>query len=288
MVKKLVKIVSVLLLFALLIAGVFFYSIYYSVDHVKLVNETISSTKIPTSMNDIKIAFISDIKYHGFMKKERLSTMMETLETAGADIVIFGGDVFTSFEEQKPDSQTVREITSLLQNIKAPLGKFAVLGDEDLVSKEAKQKVTTILYNSDFEIITNKKLQIRNGSKDSITLIGLDSMINGNPNVSKPFDNISSDEFNIMVTRCPDIINNNEINTKYLDIILSGHSLGGQIYLPLIGALQKSEGADTYSHGKYSINETKLYVSNGLGTVNMDMRLFARPQILIFRLVHEN
>ena len=97
--------------------------------------------------------------------------MMETLETAGADIVIFGGDVFTSFEEQKPDSQTVREITSLLQNIKAPLGKFAVLGDEDLVSKEAKQKVTTILYNSDFEIITNKKLQIRNGSKDSITLI---------------------------------------------------------------------------------------------------------------------
>ena len=285
MVKKLVKIVSVLLLFALLIAGVFFYSIYYSVDHVKLVNETISSTKIPTSMNDIKIAFISDIKYHGFMKKERLSTMMET---AGADIVIFGGDVFTSFEEQKPDSQTVREITSLLQNIKAPLGKFAVLGDEDLVSKEAKQKVTTILYNSDFEIITNKKLQIRNGSKDSITLIGLDSMINGNPNVSKPFDNISSDEFNIMVTHCPDIINNNEINTKYLDIILSGHSLGGQIYLPLIGALQKSEGADTYSHGKYSINETKLYVSNGLGTVNMDMRLFARPQILIFRLVHEN
>lgn len=283
MVKKLVKIVSVLLLFALLIAGVFFYSIYYSVDHVKLVNETISSTKIPTSMNDIKIAFISDIKYHGFMKKERLSTMMETLETAGADIVIFGGDVFTSFEEQKPDSQTVREITSLLQNIKAPLGKFAVLGDEDLVSKEAKQKVTTILYNSDFEIITNKKLQIRNGSKDSITLIGLDSMINGNPNVSKPFDNISSDEFNIMVTHCPDIINNNEINTKYLDIILSG-----QIYLPLIGALQKSEGADTYSHGKYSINETKLYVSNGLGTVNMDMRLFARPQILIFRLVHEN
>lgn len=56
MVKKLVKIVSVLLLFALLIAGVFFYSIYYSVDHVKLVNETISSTKVPTSMNDIKEA----------------------------------------------------------------------------------------------------------------------------------------------------------------------------------------------------------------------------------------
>ena len=65
--------------------------------------------------------------------------MMETLENAGADIVIFG-DVFTSFEEQKPDSQTVREITSLLQNIKAPLGKFAVLGDEDLVAKKPSKK----------------------------------------------------------------------------------------------------------------------------------------------------
>lgn len=288
MVKKLVKIVSILLVFTVLIAGVFFYSIYYSVDHVKLVNETMRSPKIPASMNDIKIAFISDLKYNEFMKKERLSEMMKTLDTAGADIVIFGGDVFTAFEEHKPDSQTVQEVTGILKDIKAPLGKFAVLGDEDLVSKEAKKQVSTLLYNSDFEVITNQKLQIRNGNQDSITLIGLDSLINGNPNLSKPFDNISSDEFNIMVTHCPDIINDNQINTKYLDLILSGHSLGGQIRLPLLGSLQKVDGADTYSYGHYTINETKLYVSNGLGTVNMDMRLFARPQILIFRLVHEN
>ena len=63
MVKKLLKIVSVLILLALIVAGVFFYSIYISVDRVNLSYHTLASSKIPESMNDLKIAFISDIKY---------------------------------------------------------------------------------------------------------------------------------------------------------------------------------------------------------------------------------
>ena len=81
MVKKLLKIVSVLILLALIVAGVFFYSIYISVDRVNLSYQTISSSKIPEDMNDLKIAFISDIKYNEYMNKERLTSMISKLNT---------------------------------------------------------------------------------------------------------------------------------------------------------------------------------------------------------------
>ena len=198
MVKKL------LILLALIVAGVFFYSIYISVDRVNLSYQTISSSKIPEDMNDLKIAFISDIKYNEYMNKERLTSMISKLNTTGADVVIFGGDMFSNPQTKAPDSQ------------------------------------------------------------------------------------MSKDEFNILVTHCPDIVKTSGINTKYLNLIIAGHSLGGQIYLPLLGPLHTMEGAATYNHGSYDINGTSLYVSNGLGTKDIDMRLLAPPQILVFRLQHES
>ena len=127
MVKKLLKIVSVLILLALIVAGVFFYSIYISVDRVNLSYQTISSSKIPEDMNDLKIAFISDIKYNEYMNKERLTSMISKLNTTGADVVIFGGDMFSNPQTKAPDSQMSKDLTTILKSIDAPLGKFAVM-----------------------------------------------------------------------------------------------------------------------------------------------------------------
>lgn len=117
MVKKLLKIVSVLILLALIVAGVFFYSIYISVDRVNLSYQTISSSKIPEDMNDLKIAFISDIKYNEYMNKERLTSMISKLNTTGADVVIFGGDMFSNPQTKAPDSQMSKDLTTILKSI---------------------------------------------------------------------------------------------------------------------------------------------------------------------------
>lgn len=286
MIKKLLKMLSILLLIALLIAGVFIYSIYISVDKVTLTYESIASPKIPTSLNNAKIAFISDIKYNEYMNKERLTKMMEKLNGEKVDVVIFGGDIFSNADKKAPDSQSVREVTTILKNIKAPLGKFAVLGEEDLVNKDNKTKVTNILFNSDFEILTNANIHLRKESNSSINLIGIDSLINGNPKPESAMNKISDTSFNILISHCPDIVNDVDINIKYIDLILSGHSLGGQIYIPIIGPLHRIDGAKSYNRGTYDIDGTTLSVSNGLGTKDIDMRLFSPPEILIYRLVH--
>lgn len=284
--RKLLKIVSGLIVIALILAGVFFYSIYISVDRVKLSYTTLASTKIPEDMNDIKIAYLSDIKYNGFMSKDRLTKMINKLNEAGCDIVLFGGDIFSDPASNEPDSKAVKEVTDILKSIDAPLGKFAVLGDQDQVNENVKTIVSQILYQSNFEILDNSAIRIRNHTLDSITLIGLDSLINGEPDPAAAMKSISEDEFNIVLTHCPDTITNAALNTNYIDVMVSGHSLGGQIYLPLLGGLKSADGASKYNHGTYTVNKTQLFVSNGLGTEDIDMRMFCPPEIMMFRLHH--
>ncbi|MEJ8735985.1 metallophosphoesterase [Erysipelotrichaceae bacterium HCN-30851] len=286
MVRKLLKIVSVLICIALVIAGIFFYSIYISVDRVSLSYETISSNKIPESMNDITIAFISDIKYNEFMDKTRLSNMISKLTTTSPDIVIFGGDMFSEPDKNVPDSQMSKDITTILKSIEAPLGKFAILGDQDNVNEDVKKIVSQILYDSDFEVLSDSAIRLRNENSDSISLIGLNNLINGDPKPENAMKNVNENEFNILVTHCPDAVSKSGINLEYIDIALAGHSLGGQIYLPVLGPIYTEEGATTYNRGQYDINGSKLYVSNGLGTSKIDMRLMTPPQVLIFRLQH--
>ncbi len=91
--------------------------------------------------------------------------------------------------------------------------------------------------------------------------------------------------YTIVLTHEPD--NTKKIINNKPDLILAGHSLNGQIRLPLIGGLKKFESAKKYSNSKYKINDTTLFVSNGLGTTNQEFRLFNHPSINFYRLVKE-
>ena len=110
--------------------------------------------------------------------------------------------------------------------------------------------------------------------------------INGTIDSTTAFSKINDEDFNLLVTHCPDTLKSTQVNTNYIDLALARHSLGGQIYLPLFGPIKTIEGAVTYNHGSYTIGNTQLYVSNGLGTIDTDMRLFCPPEILVFRLEH--
>ena len=101
------------------------------------------------------------------MNKERLSSMIGKLNTVGADVVIFGGDMFSNPQTKAPDSQMSKDLTTILKSIDAPLGKFAVLGDEDLANDKTKSIVSQILYDSDFEILSDTSIRLRNKGDSS-------------------------------------------------------------------------------------------------------------------------
>ena len=69
-----------------------------------------------------------------------------------------------------------------------------------------------------------------------------------------------------------------------IDVIFAGHSLGGQLRLPFWGATLKKDGASVYTNDYYNENNTRLYVSFGIGTNPPHIRTFNKPSINVYRL----
>ena len=280
--KRLIKVLAILCLVCGFIAAIVFYGTEIAIKNIMIENKTIESNKISEDIN-LKIAYISDIHYNHFMNKERLEKMIEKINNNKPDIILFGGDVFDKPSKYPIDEKAENEIIELLQSLHAEYGKFAVLGEEDYDPQA--NSIHQILFKGDFEVLTNKQIFITKDGKNMINLIGIDSLVGGNPDIESSFANVDTNLFTIVLTHAPDIIS--QLPTNEIDLVLAGHSHGGQINIPFIGSLNKVEGAKTYSQGDYYINQTQLIVSNGLGTTDSDIRIFADPECHMIRITKQ-
>ena len=282
--KKFLKVLLILILIISLISSVIAYGTFVSVSSISIVNQKISSTKINDDMNDLKIAFISDIHYNHFMNKERLTKMIERINAFKPDILLFGGDLFDDPTLYPIDENVTKELAECLSQLQADYGKFAVLGETDH-HENVLPIVEDLLFQADFELLNNQNIQLTKEGSSTIYLIGIDSLVGGNPDVEMSLQEVDTNAFTIVLTHAPDLIS--QLPSNGIDLVLAGHSHGGQIALPFIGELNKKEGALSYSKGEYWINQTQLIVSNGMGTTDTDIRIFADPQCHILRLTNK-
>lgn len=279
---KLLKLLSFLLVITIAIAITIFYSIYIAPENIGITHKNIKSNKITKSLQDINIAFISDFHYGEFVDKSRFEATIHKINTVSADIVLFGGDLFSDATQYIDKPDIIKEITDALSSIEAPLGKFYVLGECDLKNEESKQLVNKILYDAGFENVSNRNLRLHNGNQESFNLVGIDSLIGGSPDMNTAYAGISNTNFTIAFSHAPDVFATIPKNST--DLALAGHSHGGQLALPIIGSLKAIDGARIYERGTYQVDTATLAISNGLGTTKVDMRLFSRPEIVVYRL----
>ena len=277
--KKFIKVLTVICIICSFIAGIVFYGTQIAVNDIMIVNKTIESKKFNGEV-DIKIAYISDIHFNHFMNYDRLKKMVDIINSNKPDIILFGGDVFDYASKFPINEKGENEIIELLKSLHAEYGKFAVLGEQDY--DPAINNISRILFEADFEIITNKHIFVTKDGKNMINIIGIDSLVGGKPDIEGAFANVDTNLFTIVLTHAPDIVN--QLPTNEIDLVLAGHSHGGQISLPFIGAIKKIDGATIYSKGEYYINQTQLIVSKGLGTTGSDIRIFADPECHMIRI----
>jgi predicted MPP superfamily phosphohydrolase len=114
-----------------------------------------------------------------------------------------------------------------------------------------------------------------------ISIIGIDDYIGGNADYNKAFQNIKQTDTNIVLTHCPehrDVISK-QMGTTALDLVLSGFTHGGQItFLGIVPF--KPPGSGNYLKGWYKDKEPKMYISKGIGTSILPIRLSARAEMV--------
>lgn len=261
------KIVLTIIVFLIML---FLYGRYIEPNNIKVKEIIISNTPISTSFGELKFLHFSDLLYDGNQKK--LEKIKNTINDLKPDIIFFTGDLFNNKITYNDDD--FNNIKDFLENIDAELYKFAIIGENDI---NRLDKYKDILYESNFILLDNSNFLLFYKDNTPINIIGL----NTNYDIEELLNSDIPYNYSIVLVHKPDEITN--INIDKINLVLSGHSLGGIINIPYYGGLIKKDGANTYINNYYKVKNTDLYVSNGIGYDNFAFRLFNTPSISVFR-----
>lgn len=233
-------------------------------------------------INDLTIVFFSDLHFNTSINSNNIDKLTTLVNDFDPDIILFGGDLVDHYSLNPLSSEEENILVDSLKKMHANLSKYAVYGNHDIDSPLIKDNVTRILNNSGFEILNNNSNKIYKDKKALLNIVGIDSIALGNPDVDTAYQAIDKDLFTITLCHTADIFDN--INTQETNLLLSGHSHGGQIYIPFFNTFYRPLGTKNYFKGKYTKDNTLLDITNGVGTTLKDIRLLADAEIVVYKI----
>ena len=251
------------------------YGFVFGIKGLKIKEYNVIDKNLPISFYGLKVVHFSDLHYGRIVKEKNLIKIIEEINNLEGDIVIFTGDLID--RDTKINSTIKNVLIDNLSKIKSTYGNYFVGGNHDLVKKDFYE----IMETSNFNNLENNN-DIIYKDDDSIYLTGIPSSVEKNItfNLNKELP-----KYKILLMHEPD---NMKYISKYnMNLVLAGHSHNGQVRLPIIGKIITPKGAKIYYDEYYKVNNTNFYISSGLGTSVLDIRLFNKPSINLYRLVNK-
>lgn len=270
------RFIKIMMIIVILIICFLLYSRFIGTKGIITKEYSIINSNIPNSFYGYKIIQIGDIHYKVTTDKSDLNNIVKEINLLKPDIVIFSGDLFdSSMNYEKKDFD---DLTNILKSIKVNIDKYYISGEEDLKF----DNLDTIMKDSNFKNLNDKYELIYNNSIEPILLVGSSSNYYEN-NINETISNINSEpKYKILVMHEPDFID--KIDYSKFDLIIAGHSHGGEIILPFIGGIIKDKYASNYYKEYYKLGNTSIYISSGIGTSKYKFRFLNKPSINLYRL----
>jgi len=264
--------------------------------HVKVFRETVRIKALPDAFRGLKIVQLSDIHLAGFYRHpDFIRKVVALVNEQEPDLICFTGDMVHNFSEE------VDPFTDILKELKAPLGKYAVLGNHDYgvyynwdsKEKEAAnlERVKSQIRASGFDLLLNEHRSIAlNG--DSLEIIGVENW--GKPpfpqygELNKAMSAADANSIKILLSHDPSHWDLQVSDKTDIELTLSGHTHGMQFGIE-IGKFRWSPSKWTYRHwaGLYRENGQQLYVNRGLGYTGFPGRVGIRPEVTLLTLQPE-
>ena len=247
-------------------------------------SEPMDLRNLHPSLVGLRVLQLSDLHLHGSAPAEYLRTQLQRCQALSPDLILLTGDYIT-----RGDLRCLDELASLLRILSAPLGVFAVLGNHDcgahhgdarLASLGLAQQMQNALSRCAITVLRNAAHTLTVGAAQ-LQLVGIDDLWSGFSDADRAFADVDPDVPCIALAHNPDAIDN--LKDKPCDWILCGHTHGGQVRLPFIGAPFLPVRHREYDAGLFHVGEKRLYVNRGLGHLQ-PIRFNCRPEITLFTL----
>jgi len=251
----------------------------------KLVRVEIPLSRCPAAFDGMTIAQLSDIHYDKYFSVVPLRRALTMVNDLRPDLIVITGDFITIppfhdyFNNAKPAAAAIDPCVQLLLQLHAPLGTFAILGNHDVDSDP--ERITAALQAASIPVLRNASIPLERSSA-RIWLAGVDDLGSGKPDMNATLKPVPKGEAIVLLSHEPDYAD--EVAKYPVDLQLSGHSHGGQVRLPVLGAPWLPDGAKKYPWGLRKVGPLTLYTNAGLGTIRVPVRLNCPPEITLFTL----
>lgn len=239
------------------------------------VTETVIRIKdLPERFEGFRIAQVSDVHHSNIVSLEEVRRVVGLANATGADMVALTGDYTTDYRKY------VEPCAEVLSELKAPEGVWAVLGNHD--HRTDGPLTRQALRQHGIEVLTNQNTELRRGA-DVLQLAGVDDWGWGKADFARAMKGVDTSRPSLLLSHEPMALDVPE--TRGVSLILSGHTHGGQVRLPLVGAPAAWFWKHLkYLRGRYESDGTQLFVSRGTGVIGLPVRLGAPPEVAVIRL----
>jgi uncharacterized protein len=239
----------------------------YERHRIGVTREELAVAGWPETLSGLRIGFLSDLHRSGTVSHQMIVSAVSAVMAASPDLIILGGDYVTN-----RDRRFVQPAADALDGLSAPLGVFAVLGNHD-----DERDSTAVLTAKGFTMLRDARTQI-SVRGETVDLAGLRYWTYRIEDIVRVVRGASANL--ILIAHTPKRLL--EAAALSIPLMLSGHTHGGQIVLPGLGAVAAREFP--VIQGSARRENTTIFVTRGVGTIYVPIRLNCPPEVAILTL----
>lgn len=236
--------------------------------------QTLAVPRLPEGFRGLKVAFLSDLHHGPRTGLDYLHGVVARAADWNPDVVLLGGD----YVHDSP--KYIAPVFDLLKTLRSEYGTFGVLGNHD--HWQSAEETRAAMRASGIVDLTNVGVVITRGPA-RLRLSGVGDLWEDTQNLSSALDGAKPDEATILLSHNPDFAE--QMFDPRVSLMLSGHTHGGQIRVPLFGApYVPSRYGQKYASGLVQAPAAQVFVSRGIGTIGVPLRFCCRPEINLLTL----
>ena len=221
----------------------------------------------------LRIAWLTDLHHGQFVRTVSVRSWVDAALASESDLVLLGGDLVDQQPGSDPDDTLVAELARL----RAPLGVWAVWGNHDRGRFRAMDPFAETLRRAGIEVLVNRGVAVR----DDLHLAGIDDYRTGHPDLGSALSARPAAAATVLLSHNPDVLPEVPVD---VGLTLAGHTHGGQVVLPGVGALYTSSRYGDRFLAGWVEGPARGYVSRGLGVSNLPVRVNCPAELTLLDL----
>lgn len=267
----------------LAMTAIVYYSTWIEPFQLGVTRQQYQTLKLKADAPTLRLLQIGDIHVERIGPRERhLNKVIAELKP---DVIVFTGDFVNLSNTNDPRSES--DIRAIISQWHAPLGVYCVSGTPLVEPLERVQAFTKDLNN--LKLLPNQWISIQTpaGALNILGLVVTHDMKRDRDMLRKMMMSAPPRGLNLLLMHPPDVAP--EANQLGVDLYLCGHTHGGQIRLPLIGAIfSSSHLGNRFIMGRYELGKTTLYTARGVGLEGLGApraRFMCPPEIVLWDII---